>query len=63
MYICICKRVTDSAIIEAAEQGMTRMSELKECTGLASQCGKCARDAKSVFTQAKQQLKAEFYPA
>jgi len=54
MYVCICKRVTDSDIVSAAEQGMTRMSELKECTGLASQCGKCARHAKAVFNEAKQ---------
>jgi len=30
------------------------MSQLKECTGLGSQCGKCARDAKAIFNEAKQ---------
>lgn len=55
MFVCICKGVTDRDIVAAAEQGATRMSELKECTGLASQCGKCARDAKAIFNDAKRQ--------
>ena len=55
MYICICKGVTDRDIVSAAENGVTSMSELKECTGLASQCGKCGRDAKAIFKEAKQQ--------
>ncbi|MDF1762089.1 MAG: (2Fe-2S)-binding protein [Oleibacter sp.] len=57
MYVCICKRVTDKDIVNAAEQGVTRMSQLKECTGLASQCGKCARDAKNIFREAKEQAR------
>ena len=58
MYVCICKGVTDRDIVAAAEQGVTRMSQLKECTGLASQCGKCARDAKAIFNEAKQQARS-----
>lgn len=54
MYVCICKGVTDRDIIAAAEQGATRLSQLKECTGLASQCGKCAGDAKAIFKEAMQ---------
>ncbi|TNC91382.1 (2Fe-2S)-binding protein [Thalassolituus sp.] len=57
MYVCICKGVTDRDIVAAAEQGATRMSQLKECTGLGSQCGKCARDAKAIFNEAKQQAR------
>jgi len=57
MYVCICKRVTDRDIVATAEQGATRMSQLKECTGLGSQCGKCARDAKAIFNEAKQQAR------
>ena len=57
MFVCICKAVTDRDIVAAAEQGVNRMSELKECTGLGSQCGKCARDAKAIFNKAKQQAR------
>ncbi|MFT6653445.1 MAG: bacterioferritin-associated ferredoxin [Marinomonas primoryensis] len=57
MFVCICKGVTDRDIVAVAEQGATRMSELKECTGLASQCGKCARDAKTIFNDAKRQAR------
>ena len=42
---------------QAAERGAAHMREVRECTGLGSQCGKCARYAKSVFREA--QLKAQ----
>lgn len=57
MYVCICKQVKERDIIDAAERGASHMREVRECTGLGSQCGKCARYAKSVFREA--QLKAQ----
>ncbi len=65
MYVCICKGVTDGDIMMAAEQGVTSMSQLRDCTGVASQCAKCARIAKSILTEAKQQGDSgvEFYAA
>ena len=65
MYVCICKGVTDGDIMAAAEQGVTSMSQLRECTGVASQCAKCARMAKTILTDATQQcgVTTEFYAA
>ena len=58
MYICICKSVRESDIQVAVEMGACSMSDLKECTGLASQCGKCAREAKAIFKDAKRQTES-----
>ncbi|MEZ5509271.1 MAG: (2Fe-2S)-binding protein [Gammaproteobacteria bacterium] len=51
MYVCICKAVTDKQIQEYRQQGVNSFRELRECTGIATQCGKCTNDARSCFSQ------------
>lgn len=51
MYVCICKAVTDKQIQEYRQQGVNTFQQLRECTGIATQCGKCSVDARSVMQQ------------
>lgn len=51
MYVCICKAVTDKQIQEYRQQGVNSFRELRECTGIATQCGKCTVDARTCFSQ------------
>ena len=52
MYICLCHGVTDHAIREAAERGVSTYRELSFATGCGTQCGSCAKSARQVFNEA-----------
>ncbi len=52
MYICLCHAVTDHAIVDAVERGVSTYSELRFCTGCGTQCGSCAKTARQVFEEA-----------
>lgn len=54
MYICICKAVTDREIRQAAELGANSLSELQECLGVATCCGKCAQETCRILHEQKQ---------
>lgn len=54
MYICICRAVTDGQIKEAAEKGTKNFRDLCKKLDCCNQCGTCARSAKEIFDQAKQ---------
>lgn len=57
MYVCICKAVTDTMIQDAVrEQGCCSMRELRDCLGVAGQCGRCAPDARQVLDATLQEL-------
>ncbi|MBS0439000.1 MAG: (2Fe-2S)-binding protein [Proteobacteria bacterium] len=49
MYVCICNAVTESAIREAAAEGVCSMAELERRTGCAGSCGCCAEMAAQVL--------------
>ena len=49
MYVCICNKVTDSQIKSAIRNGACTIGCLRQCLGVASQCGKCARLAKQML--------------
>ncbi|MEH8020571.1 bacterioferritin-associated ferredoxin [Rheinheimera metallidurans] len=49
MYVCLCKAVTDKAIKQKVAEGVSTMRELKMCTGLGSQCGKCTCQAQQIL--------------
>lgn len=51
MYVCICKKVTDSQIKSAIGNGASTIGCLRQCLGVASQCGKCARHAKQMLRE------------
>lgn len=52
MYVCLCNRVTDTAIREAVDEGARSWREVREATSCASQCGKCARTGKQITREA-----------
>jgi bacterioferritin-associated ferredoxin len=45
MYVCICKAVSERAIVRAVAGGATTLKDLREATGLGSGCGKCVPQA------------------
>jgi bacterioferritin-associated ferredoxin len=42
MYVCICKRITDSQIHEAIGRGARKLEDLSRELGVATGCGQCA---------------------
>jgi bacterioferritin-associated ferredoxin len=52
MYVCLCKAITDSDIIEAANGGIRTMRQLARETGCSSNCGRCAVTAAEILGQA-----------
>lgn len=52
MYVCICKRVTDSQIHEAIGRGARRLDDLSRELGLATGCGQCACFASDMLARA-----------
>lgn len=52
MYICICHAVTERAIHEAVDRGVSTYRELSFNTGCGTQCGSCAKTARQLFHQA-----------
>ena len=51
MYVCLCTGVTDGKIRDAIYDGCCSYREVREATGVASQCGKCACVAKQVVRE------------
>ncbi|MEH6567351.1 MAG: bacterioferritin-associated ferredoxin [Halopseudomonas sp.] len=51
MYVCLCKGVTDNQIKDAINQGACSMRDLRADLDVATQCGKCARDCKSLLLE------------
>ena len=45
MYVCICKAVSERRIAQAVGEGVTTLKELRERTGLGTNCGKCVPQA------------------
>ncbi|HIW06358.1 MAG TPA: bacterioferritin-associated ferredoxin [Candidatus Ignatzschineria merdigallinarum] len=49
MYICLCNGITDKAIVEAVENGVTTFEALQAELGVATGCGSCADIARSLL--------------
>ena len=45
MYVCICKAVSERRIAKAVGEGVTTLKELRDRTGLGTNCGKCVPQA------------------
>jgi bacterioferritin-associated ferredoxin len=66
MYVCICNAVTDKQIRRAAKNGVDNLYELREHLGVASTCGSCADQARSILQESQQPGFAKpsmYYPA
>jgi bacterioferritin-associated ferredoxin len=59
MYVCVCKGVTDHQIRQHVSDGARSWREVREATGCATQCGKCACYAKSVTRDAVLEARQE----
>lgn len=51
MYVCLCKGVSDKQIRNAVAEGACSMRDLREALDVANQCGKCARECKSLLNE------------
>lgn len=51
MYVCLCNRVTDTDIREAAEDGVRTFRELSFRTRCGTQCGSCVPLARSMLQE------------
>ncbi|HRD32895.1 MAG TPA: (2Fe-2S)-binding protein [Rhodocyclaceae bacterium] len=52
MYICLCSGVTERQIGIAVAEGATKLRDLRECLGVAADCGRCAQSAKECLRSA-----------
>ena len=50
MIVCVCRRVNDKAIAQAARCGMS-FDAIKSDMGVATQCGQCESSARAVWMQ------------
>lgn len=53
MYVCICNAVTDSQIIEAAQNGDT-LKQITRKLGVGNCCGQCIPTAREVLHEIEQ---------
>ena len=63
MYVCLCKGITETQIRDAVTDGACSMRDLRERLDVASQCGKCGRDCKSILGEYRQAAAASFVNA
>ena len=56
MYVCVCNRVSDREIREAAENGVTSFDDLCAELRVASCCGRCRDCAQRVHSDALAEL-------
>ncbi|TVP45272.1 MAG: (2Fe-2S)-binding protein [Halomonas sp.] len=59
MYVCVCKGVTDHQIRQHVSDGARSWREVREATGCATQCGKCACFAKTITRDAVLEARQE----
>ncbi|MEP7296669.1 MAG: (2Fe-2S)-binding protein [Burkholderiales bacterium] len=53
MIVCVCRRVSDSQIRQAAAEGAHSLECLQFDLGVATQCGRCADCASRVLCDAR----------
>lgn len=51
MYVCICRQVTDNQIRDLCKQGASDLTDVREKLGVASECGKCGKLARSIVKE------------
>ena len=54
MYICNCNGVTEREIRQCARQGASSLGELRECLGVAGNCGQCKQAAKQILREERE---------
>ncbi|MEX0617608.1 MAG: (2Fe-2S)-binding protein [Pseudohongiellaceae bacterium] len=51
MYVCVCRQVTDRQIRELCRGGKNSLSEVRARLGVASECGKCTKFARTILNE------------
>lgn len=51
MYVCICRQITDTQIRDMCRGGSSSLSEIRAKLGVASECGKCSKHARSIVSE------------
>lgn len=51
MYICICRKISDRAIINAIEHGADNRVALMNALGVGTGCGKCLDAVDELITE------------
>ncbi len=51
MYICICNKVTDKEIKNAANSGANSMKDLRNSLNVGTSCGQCSSCAKGLLKE------------
>jgi bacterioferritin-associated ferredoxin len=59
MYVCLCQGITDAQIRSAVQRGCCSYREVRQCLGVATQCGKCACTAKQVVRETLCEVKKQ----
>ena len=49
MYVCLCKAVTDTQIVEAVDRGADHLSHLAEASGVGTGCGCCRETVQQII--------------
>ncbi len=52
MIVCVCRRVNDKSIAQAARCGMS-FDDIQIDMGVATQCGQCESSARAVWMQCR----------
>jgi bacterioferritin-associated ferredoxin len=52
MIVCVCRRVNDKSIAQAARCGMS-FDDIQIDMGVATQCGQCESSARAVWLQCR----------
>ena len=60
MYVCICKKITDTQILQEVERGASTINEISEKLGVATQCGKCKKCAQKMIK--RQVADMQYFP-
>ncbi len=51
MYVCLCRAVTDSQILESIENGANSFREVRDELDLGTCCGRCVPEAREMIDQ------------
>ena len=59
MIVCVCRRVSDHQIRQAARDGAQTLECLQFELGVATQCGRCGECACAVLREARDEVASE----
>lgn len=54
MYVCICRKITDSQIRQLCDAGVASLPDIRKELGVASDCGRCGKHAREVIREYQQ---------